>query len=65
MVTGDIPERKLHCTENVVDKKDTVIYLPEYFYFPSQCHSTNAPHSHSLSYHTRCIFPIATESVAK
>jgi len=34
---------------NMVDKKDTVIYLTEYFHFPSQCHSTNVPHSHSLT----------------
>jgi len=63
-VICDYLERKLRFTENVVDKEGTIIYLSEYFHFPSQCLSTNAPHSHSLTYHRRCILIIGNDSVA-
>ena len=65
MLTADILESEVHCTETVMDKKGTILYLSEYFHFSSQCHSTDAPHSHSLTHNRRSIFLIATDSVAK
>jgi len=62
-VTGGIPERKMRCTENVVHVKNTIIYLPEHFHFPSHCLSTKSPHYLSLTYHRRRIFIIAIDSV--